>query len=167
MTAGSHALGDELLAFVTDTVATLATTHFPEWRIPGTFGGHPVDADVRADLLYTLTHLAHGGVTEITGAPVDDVICTLLAQVDGRNTHTFFSYRVAETLLRRGPFADNPLLSSCDPDQRDDVASATDSRDWIELLDTDLLPRNYAAVLSRCWFCISAADLSCCARFSA
>ena len=30
--------------------------------------------------------------------------------MDGRNTHTFFSYRVAETLLRVGPFADNPLL---------------------------------------------------------
>jgi hypothetical protein len=150
LVADSHELGDELLGFVSNTVTTLATTHFPGWRIPGTFAGHRVAADVRADLLYTLTHLAYGGISEIVRVPVDDVLRALLIGVDGRNTHTFFSYRVAETLLRRGPFADNPLLSSCDPGQRDDVARATDSRDWIELLDTDLLPRNYAAVLSRC-----------------
>ena len=34
--------------------------------------------------------------------------------------------------------------------QREQVALATDSSDWLELLDTDLLPRNYAAVLARC-----------------
>ena len=31
-----------------------------------------------------------------------------------------------------------------------EVAWAVDSRDWIELLTADVLPRNYAAVLSRC-----------------
>ena len=30
------------------------------------------------------------------------------------------------------------------------MVRAVDSRDWIELLDADVLPRNYAAVLSRC-----------------
>ena len=148
--AESHALGAELLEFATTTVTALAHTHFPEWRIPGTFAGHRVDADVRADLVYTLTHLATGGVTTIAGEPVDDVIAELLTGVVGRDTHTFFSYRIAETLLRVGPFVGNPLLARCSPDQRAEVADATDSHDWIELLDTDLLPRNYAAVLSRC-----------------
>ena len=117
---------------------------------PSTFAGHFVDADVRADLLYTLTHLAAGGVSTIGGTPIDDVVATLLTEVDGPRTHTFFSYRVAETLLRRGPFADNPLLTCCSSAQRDSVADATDSRDWLELLDAAILPRNYAAVLSRC-----------------
>ena len=146
----SRHLGDELLTFVRSTVESLAAAHFPEWRIPSTFAGHFVDADVRADLLYTLTHLAAGGVSTIGGTPIDDVVATLLTEVDGPRTHTFFSYRVAETLLRRGPFADNPLLTCCSSAQRDSVAHATDSRDWLELLDAAILPRNYAAVLSRC-----------------
>ncbi len=150
MISDSHALGDRLLELTAATLTSLVTTHFPEWRIPGTFGGHRVDADVRADLLYTLTHLAAGGVTEVAGTPVDDAIASQLARVDGRSTHTFFSYRVAETLLRAGPFAGNPLLRGCDDDQRAQVVRAVDSRDWIELLDADVLPRNYAAVLSRC-----------------
>ena len=150
MIGDSHALGDRLLELTRDTLTALVRTHLPEWRIPGTFGGHRVDADVRADLLFTLTHLAAGGVTEVAGTPVDDAIAHQLARVDGRSTHTFFSYRVAETLLRVGPFADNPLLRDCDDDQRAQVARAVDSRDWIELLDAEVLPRNYAAVLSRC-----------------
>ena len=59
----SHTLAGELLGFVANTVETLATAHFPNWRIPRTFAGHRVDADVRADLVFTLTHLAEGGVT--------------------------------------------------------------------------------------------------------
>ena len=146
----SHALGDELLSFVTTTVAYLATAHFPDWRIPRTFGGHRVDADVRADLVFTLTHLAQGGVTEIADEPIEDVVARLLTEVNGSTTHTFFSYRIAETLLGHGPFAANPLLAGATEAQRAEVERATDSRDWIELLDTDILPRNYAAVLSRC-----------------
>ena len=35
-------------------------------------------------------------------------------RIDGVNTHTFFSYRVAETLARYGPFADNRLIAGWD-----------------------------------------------------
>ncbi|MEP6622961.1 MAG: hypothetical protein ABJC79_00820, partial [Acidimicrobiia bacterium] len=152
MTVDSHSAGADLLEFVTTTVEHLHAAHLSEWRIPRTFAGHRVDPDVRADLLYTLTHLASGGVTTVAGDPIDDVIARLLTGVNGRDTHTFFSYRIAETLLRVGPFADNPLLDRCTDEQRAQVAQSTDSRDWIELLDTDILPRNYAAVLSRCEF---------------
>ncbi len=147
--ADSHQLGAALRDFTTTTLTALARTHFPGWRIPRSFAGHPVDADVRADLLSTLTHLAHAGVGEIAGEPIDAVVTRLLAEVDGDRTHTFFSYRVAETLLRRGPFADNPLLAGLAAAQRDAVARATDSRGWVGLLDAGKLPRNYAAVLSR------------------
>ncbi|MGZ6952843.1 MAG: hypothetical protein ACXVJX_12120 [Acidimicrobiia bacterium] len=150
MIGSSDELGTALLDFTTATVEALAAAHLPEWRIPRTFGGHRVDADVRADLLYTLTHLAAGGVRTIAGDPIETVIRHQLARVDGRATHTFFSYRVAETLLRRGPFAGNPLLADCDNAAREQLAVAVDSRDWIDLLTQGVLPRNYAAVLSRC-----------------
>ena len=74
---------------------------------------------------------------------------TVFARLDGANTHTFFSYRVAETLARRGPFTGNPLLAGLTAAQRDEVARACDSTDWLPLLDAGL-PRNYSAVLARC-----------------
>lgn len=145
----SRALGDALVELGLDTVTVLARTHFPGWRIPRSFAGHAVDADVRADLLFTLTHLADAGVAEVAGEPIDDVIATVLRRVDGARTHTFFSYRVAETLLRRGPFGANPLLAGATDAERESIAAATDSGAWVELLDDEKLPRNYAAVLSR------------------
>jgi hypothetical protein len=116
--------------------------------VPGTFGGHPVGADVVADLAFTLGLLGTGGVTHVAGGAVDEVLRVVLGQVDGAGTHTFFSYRVAETLARRGPFAGNPLLAGVDDRTRDEVAAACDTSSWIPLLDEGL-PRNYAAVLAR------------------
>ena len=143
-------LADRLVA---ETVATVEALHdqvLPGWRVPRTYAGHEVAADVRADICFTLHHLAEAGVTTVAGDDVDDVLVRLLGQVDGSSTHTFFSYRIAETLLRHGPFAGNPLLASLADAQRDELAKAVDSSDWVELLDTGVLPRNYAGVLSRC-----------------
>ncbi len=144
------ALAERLRAWTVAQVEAVAAAHLPGWRIPRTFGGHLVGADVRADLAYTLHHLAEAGVAEVAGAPIDDVLRTLLAEVDGRGTHTFFSYRIAEVLLRHGRFEANPLLAGLAAEQVDQVALAVDSSDWLELLDAGVLPRNYAGVLSRC-----------------
>ena len=138
---------------VAETVATIEDMHedvIPGWRVPRVYAGHEVAADVRADICFTLHHLAEAGVTTVAGDDVDDVLVRLLGQVDGSSTHTFFSYRIAETLLRHGPFAGNPLLADLSAAQRDELATAVDSSDWVELLDTGVLPRNYAGVLSRC-----------------
>lgn len=145
----SHALGDALVGSTTEILERLVAHHFPGGRIPHSFAGHAVDADVRADYLYTLTQLARGGVAAIADSPTDTLIAEQLRRIDGDRTHTFFSYRVAETLLRRGPFAENPLLAGASEAEREAVARATDSAAWIELLDAGKLPRNYAAVLSR------------------
>ncbi len=147
-TAGE--LAERLTSFCVESLERLERSHVPGWRIPRTFAGHEVGADVRADLCFTLTHLADAGVVEVAGQPVDAVLTQLLGQVDGRSTHTFFSYRIAETLLRAGPFAGNRLLDGLDDAQRAELEQAVDSRDWLELLDAKILPRNYAAVLSRC-----------------
>ena len=147
-TAGE--LAERLTRFVVDALERAERRHLPGWAIPRTFAGHLVGADVRADVCYTLHHLAGAGVPEVGGVAVDDLLARLLAEVDGRSTHTFFSYRVAETLLRLGPFAGNPLLAGLTDAQREQVAIAVDSSDWLELLDAGVLPRNYAGVLSRC-----------------
>ncbi len=143
-------LAARLRTLAVATVEALEHHHLPGWRIPRVFAGHAVAADVRADLCFTLGHLADAGVEEVAGTSIDAVTSLLLREVDGSSTHTFFSYRIAETLARRGPFAGNPLLEGFDAAMLEQVARATDSSDWVELLDTDLLPRNYAAVLARC-----------------
>lgn len=143
-------LAGRLTRLAVDSLEALERHHLPGWRIPNVFAGHAVLADVRADLCFTLAHLADAGVTDIAGQHPDAITGRVLGEVNGRSTHTFFSYRIAETVARHGAFAGNPLLAGFSDAQRDEVATATDSSDWIELLDTDLLPRNYAAVLARC-----------------
>jgi len=143
------ALADELLDLVVGTLDRLIEGHLPAFRIPGAFAGHRVEPDVAADLVFTLGHLADAGVEQVAGVSIDDAIAIVLARIDGPETHTFFSYRVAETLARYGSFADNRLIAGWDPAGRDNLAAACDSSTWIPLLDQGL-PRNYAAVLSRC-----------------
>ncbi len=145
-----RSLADELVAQCVTTIEAFVAHHAPSWRLPRVFAGHAVAADVRADLIFTLGHLAASGVTRVSGTPIDDAITMLLREVDGAATHSFFSYRIAETLLERGPIAHNPLLRALDDAQREQVAQACDSSSFIPLLDRGQLPRNYAAVLSRC-----------------
>ncbi|MGI8757007.1 MAG: hypothetical protein ACR2MB_14360 [Acidimicrobiales bacterium] len=141
---------DRTVALVVGALEAVERAHLPGWRLPRTFAGHLVGADVRADVCFTLHHLAAAGATTITGEPIDTILTRLLGQVDGASTHTFFSYRIAETLHGAGRFDGNPLLAGLGPSQRNQVALATDSSDWLELLDAKVLPRNYAAVLARC-----------------
>lgn len=146
---GGPELAAELVDLVVGTLDELIERHLPAFRIPGAFAGHRVEPDVAADLVYTLGHLADAGVEQVAGSAIDDAIATVLRRIDGPNTHTFFSYRVAETLARYGSFADNRLIADWDQDSRDNLAEACDTSTWIPLLDQGL-PRNYAAVLSRC-----------------
>lgn len=143
-------LADQLRELAVTTLEALEREHFPDWQLPRVFAGHAVGADVRADLCFTLAHLADAGVLDVSGEHPDTITARLLREVDGPSTHTFFSYRIAETLARHGTFDGNPLLTDCDDAQREQLVIATDSSDWLELLDSHLLPRNYSAVLARC-----------------
>lgn len=145
----TKSLGRRLRTFVVDELEQLEARHAPGWELPRVLGGHLVAPDVRADLLFTVGLVAQGGVDAVAGTPCDDIIVRQLAEIDGAGTHTFFSYRVAETLAERGPFEQNPLLDGLDEGARSEVALACDSTEWIPLLD-GTLPRNYAAVLARC-----------------
>ena len=67
------------------------------------------------------------GSSTVAGSAIDDAIATVLTRIDGPDTHTFFSYRVAETLARYGSFADNRLIAGGRRAARDNVAEACDS----------------------------------------
>lgn len=143
-------LSSSLLDLVEAQLAALARGPLPAFELPSLLLGHPVGADVRADLLFTLGLLHEAGLDEVDGMPVVDAITRLLANVRGRETHTFYSYRVAETVARFGTAGANSVLATLAPAALEQVVLATDSTDWLELLDAGVLPRNYAAVLARC-----------------
>lgn len=143
-------LAEQLRAFVLRQLEALEGTLLVGWQPPRVLGGHPVGADVRADLAFTLAHLADGGVAEVAGTPVDQAIGAALRPIDGATTHTFFSYRVAETLGRYGALAANPLVDGWSDAERANIADACDSTSWLPLLTEGVLPANYAAVLARC-----------------
>ncbi len=153
MTSPSQGPGDiaaNLVEFCCEQMEALAALHLRGLALPRTYGGHEVGADVRADLLFTVGLLGDAGVTTIAGRAIDDILVQHLGAIDGGATHTFFSYRVAETVARAGVFAANPLLETLSVEQRDEVERACDSTAWIALLADAKLPRNYAAVLARC-----------------
>jgi glycosyltransferase involved in cell wall biosynthesis len=122
----------------------------PDFSLPAFYGGHPVGSDVRADLAFTLGHLWSNGVREVAGVPVPEALRRILAGIDGPSTHTFFSYRTAETLALFGPWQDNAILASATKGERENLALACDSTASVTRLRTGHLPRNYAAVLARC-----------------
>jgi glycosyltransferase involved in cell wall biosynthesis len=147
---GTRALARSLAGWCVQQLEEIEQRYAPGFVLPGTFAGHAVGADVRADLLYTLAQLAEAGVTAVGGRSPDAIAAQLIAGVSGAATHSFYSYRIAETLLRHGTFAGNPLLAECDEIARAQVALACDSTAWFGARGLERLPRNYAAVLARC-----------------
>jgi glycosyltransferase involved in cell wall biosynthesis len=140
-------IADDLIDGVTSVLADLADPDrgvAPGLALPATLGGHRVDADAHADLVFTLGLLREAGIGRVGDLDVEAVLRERLAATDAARTHTFFSYRIAETAVRLGG------LDALDPATRDVVVSAADSTDWIPLLGEGVLPRNYAVVLARC-----------------
>jgi glycosyltransferase involved in cell wall biosynthesis len=141
--SNASTIADRLVATAVDVLDGLATGVAPGLALPATLAGHRVDADAHADLLFALGLLYEAGAGEVAGLDVRETILRRLATVDAARTHTFFSYRVAETAARVGG------LDALDAATRTRVVEAADSTDWLPLLDQGL-PRNYAVVLARC-----------------
>jgi glycosyltransferase involved in cell wall biosynthesis len=141
---GPATIADDLVATAVRVLEELARGIAPGLVLPDTLAGHRVDADAHADLCFTLGLLHQAGVDDVAGLPVVPTLLGRLAATDGRRTHTFFSYRIAETVRRIGG------LDALDAATRRTVAEAADSTEWIPLLDQAVLPRNYAVVLARC-----------------
>jgi hypothetical protein len=144
-------LAEELVAKVERQLTHLADGPLSAFELPRVLMAEPVGQDVRADLLFTLGLLHEAGRTDVAGVALTDAISRLLAGVEGSAVDTFYSYRVAETVRRFGGLDENnPVVAPLTEAQCASVAEAADSTAWVELLDTGLLPRNYAAVLARC-----------------
>ena len=140
-------IADDLVMLATRVLSDLgdpATGVAPGLVLPATLAGHRVDADAHADLVFTLGLLREAGVDRVGDLDVEAHLHDRLAATDARRTHTFFSYRIAETVARLGG------LDVLTPATRDVVVGAVDSSEWISLLDQGILPRNYAVVLTRC-----------------
>ena len=142
-------LGERLTHIATNHLRAFERAHAPGFVLPRVYGGHFVDADTHADLAYTLSLVHAAGVERIGDVPVVEAVRAALDGVDAA-TNPFSSYRVAEALLRFGPFDDtNPLVAGEDAEGRERLAAACDATSWVPLLDA-VLPRNYAVVLARC-----------------
>lgn len=140
-------IADDLVTLATGVLADLGDPTAgvaPRLVLPATLAGHRVDADAHADLVFTLGLLLEAGVGHVGDVDVEAHLHDRLAATDAARTHTFFSYRIAETVARIGG------LDALDPATKDVVVAAVDSTEWIPLLDTGVLPRNYAVVLTRC-----------------
>ena len=150
------ALRAEITQFILQSTEDLARRFFPDFALPAYFAGHRVVAQESADLAYLLTGLKAIGIQEITGQGIDDILLRLLSQVDGPNTETFYSYRVAETLLGLGgleaALAAGERAGIADGLNRENLVQAVDST-FIYDREARILPRhpnNYWAVLARC-----------------
>jgi hypothetical protein len=146
----SNELADRLVADTVEHLGQAVRSLMPRFRLPGSYGGHPVGADVRADLAFTLGLLWQDGVRSVAGIPIEEALQTVLFPVDGDAVHTFFSYRIAETLARFGPIAANSLLATASQRQLDQLILACDATAAASALRAGRMSRNYAAVLARC-----------------
>lgn len=143
-------LADDLMEMTTGILADLGHHHAPGLELPRVFGGYLVGADARADLAFTLGLLHGEGVEEVAGIRCADVALEIVRRLDGPGTHSFYSYRAAETLHRLGGLDDNPRLAHWSAADVANVESAIDSTAMLSMLDDGNLPNNYAVVLTRC-----------------
>ena len=118
----------------------------------GFLAGYPVRSDSVCDYLFDLGLLVRLGRTTVGGERVEERVRRWLPCIRGAETETFYSYRLAETLLAYGPFKDNPLLAGLSEEQLENLAAAVDSThiagQWGKPLGGR--PNNYWGVLARC-----------------
>jgi glycosyltransferase involved in cell wall biosynthesis len=151
----SSQLSREITEFTKRRTEALITRFLPDFHIPAFFCGiKRSTASEEPDLSYTLGNLYKLGVVEVAGVSTSKAMATLLRRVDGPATETFYSYRVAESLLAFGPFAGNPLLAGFTAAECENIRAATDSTKIYDPEKQSLggFPNNYWAVLARCEF---------------
>ena len=143
-------LAEAMLDFVAAELDALAARYAPGFRLPKVFAGHIVGEDARSDLAFSLGLLFGAGRKELGGLPLDETLRNTLLGLDGHNTHTFFSYRAAESLQRLGGYHDNPKLAQLSESELKNLREAFDSTDSAPLVREGKLPKNYAVVVARC-----------------
>ncbi len=144
----------QLIAFINERTSAIVERFYPDLRPPAFFAGFRISTDATADLIYTLHYLHKFGIKAIGRHEIGDAMLSLLHRINGEQTETFYSYRVAEALMPFGRFSDNTLLRECTPAQRANLATAVDSTHIYNQYGKPLggRPNNYWGVLARCEF---------------
>ncbi len=145
-------LAEQLLDLVEAVLRDLESAHAPGLDLPRVHGGYLVGPDARADLAFTLALLHEAGVEQVAGLSCADVALEIVRRLDGAATHSFYSYRAAETLLCLGGLDDNPALRDWSETDIANVTEAIDSSSMLPALTAGELPKNYEVVLTRCEF---------------
>jgi hypothetical protein len=143
-------LADRLVALTESVLVDLEAHHAPGLELPLVFGGYPVGPDARADLAFTLGLLHSQGVEQVAGVDCATSALEIVRRLDGPATHSFYSYRAAETVTRLGGLDENPRLDQWREADHANVESAIDSTAMLSMLDEGKLPNNFAVVLTRC-----------------
>lgn len=143
-TAGD--LADRLVATVVAGLSAFEESSAPSLMLPGLFAGHPVRDDTRSDLLYVMGMLIEAGVDNVAGVDLRGRARELLGEITPSEIEGFYSYRVAETVLRLGG------LDALPRDLRVRAVEASRSPRLMSLLSSpavDMYP-NYCVVAARC-----------------
>jgi glycosyltransferase involved in cell wall biosynthesis len=104
----ANVLANQLVQFVRRGLEEFATHAAPGLTLPGSYGGHAIGDDTRADLLYVMGLLHQSGVGEAAGVDLQSQAIRLLDDVNPARVEGFYSYRIAETVLRLGGLAALP-----------------------------------------------------------
>ena len=88
-------------------------------------------------LAFTLGLLHDAGVEEVAGLSCAEVALEIVRTLDGDSTHSFYSYRAAETVLRFGGLDDNERLAGWSDADRANVEAAIDSSAMLEMLERE------------------------------
>lgn len=139
-TAG--ALADQLIATVVAHLEALAAGVAPGLELPAVYGGHVVDDQTVADLVYTLAHLKSCGVDELAGIDVADHAGRLVDTLVADRVEAFASYRIGEAALAVG--------AGWHESTRAHAAACADSTPLFDRVRHGLTPKNYAIVAARC-----------------
>jgi len=145
-----NTLRTQMIAYVMERTEAFIHRFIPDLRWPRYFAGYTVATND----VWTLAHLAGSlhslGVREIAGHPTTELISTALRQIDGKAPEPFASFKIAETLLRFGPFAGNPILRDFTDAQRASIVDVVNSTHIYDA-KTDRISyvNNYWAVLAR------------------
>jgi glycosyltransferase involved in cell wall biosynthesis len=127
----------------------------PQLVLPQSYAGHPVRDDARADLLYVMGLLIEAGIDELNGVVLHERAVQLLREISPADVEGFYSYRVADTVIRLGGLSSLPVDASAL------ALSASKSRRLVaELRESPAARRrNWSFVATRCLWSLSQLEM--------
>lgn len=145
-------LATELSTYVAETIGEIRRRYLEGEPRPGYLAGYPIRSDVLGDYFFVLGLLRELEVRELDGETVESTLRRWLPRIDGQATKSFYSYRLAETLLRYGSFSENPLLEGLGSTVCDELREAVDATELLAQLQSPEggPANNYWGVLARC-----------------